>query len=204
MPASDGAAFVSSMDKMLCGLERDLQLSAVELEGVRAELVKDLRAIGRNNLGNIGTIRQGGTRILVPSPQTTAALGITSQRSEDRFSRFRLQWLNRDQLAERIGAGFSAAEVAEFHRHSNRLARNAREFLREIAELEPSLEAEVEATIAQIEDAKQDLLKLEVKSFTRLTETLGRAANNRMTRVQAGAAIDTFDINRSLFNQSLL
>lgn len=204
MPASDGASFVSSMDKMLCSMERDLKLSATEVGGIREELTRDLRAIGQSELGNLGTIRQGGTRILTPSAQTVRALGATSQRSEDRFSRFRLQWLNRDQLAERVSAGFSSADRAEFHRHSNRLARNAREFLREIAELEPSLEDEVEATIAQMEDAKNDLLKLEVKSFTSLTEHLGRAANNGMTRAEASEAINTFDINRGLFNQSLL
>jgi len=102
------------------------------------------------------------------------------------------------------GSAFTTPDRAEFHRHSNRLARNAKEFLREIAELEPELADEVEATIAQIEDARNDLLKLEAKSFTSLTETLGRSANNRMTRAQAGAAIDTYDINRQLWNQSLL
>ncbi|KKN16093.1 hypothetical protein LCGC14_0979480, partial [marine sediment metagenome] len=104
MPASDGEAFVGAMDKMLCGLERDLQLSATELEGVRSSLVNDLRAIGTEDLGKLGTIRQGGVRILTPSSQTIRQLGLTSQRSEERFSRFRLQWLNKDQLSQRISA----------------------------------------------------------------------------------------------------
>ena len=41
MPASDGDAFVGAMDKMLCSMERDLQLSATEIEGIRSEMVQD-------------------------------------------------------------------------------------------------------------------------------------------------------------------
>lgn len=204
MPASDGEAFVESMDKMLCRLERSLQMSAAEVEGIRTTLADDIRGIGSEGLAGIGTLRVGGQRILVPSTAATQQVGITSQRSQERFSRFRLQWLNKDQLQERVSAGFGAADRAEFHRHSNRLARNARDFLREIAELEPSLQEEVDATIRQIDDASNDLLKLELRSWTTMGETLGRAVSNRMTRAQAEEAVKTYDINRNLYNLSLL
>jgi len=204
MPAKDGAAFVSAMDKMLCGMERDLGISALEMEGIRGGLVNDIRGIGADGLGKMGTLQVGGQRILVPSADTIKQIGITAQRTEERFSKFRLQWLNKDQLAERVSAGFTAAERAEFHRHSNRLAKNAKDFLNEIAELEPDLQEEVNATIGQIDDAKNDLIKLELKSWTKMDETLRRAALGRTTRTAAGASIQTYDLNRNLFNLSLL
>ena len=76
MPASDGASFVGAMDKMLCGLERDLQVSAVELEGIRAGIVKDLQAIGQDGLGNIGT--------MIPAPDRLAEPGQHSPAAQDR------------------------------------------------------------------------------------------------------------------------
>lgn len=204
MPAANGAAFVGSMDKMLCGLERDLLASQVEIEAIRASLVGDMRGIGADGLGRMGGLRVGGQEIIRPTSPNLAALGITSQRSEERFSRFRLQWLNKEQLEQRISAGFSAAQRSEFHRHSNRLAVNARSFLREIQELDPGLSDEVEATIKQIDDAKNDLLKLELKSWTKLDETLRRGMGNGLTRTQLADSIQTYDLNRNLFNLSLL
>lgn len=204
MPASDGAAFVGSMDKMLCGLHRDLLASREELAKIRDDLVKDIRGIGRRGLEQMGGVRVGGREIIRPTSENLRALGITSQRSEERFSRFRLQWLNKEQLEQRISSGFNAAERAEFHRHSNRLARNARSFLREIQELEPSLNDEVEATIAQIDDARNDLLKLELRSWTSLDERLRRGMGNGLTREALGESVKTYDINRNLYNLSLL
>jgi len=204
MPAPNGAAFVGSMDKMLCAMSRDLAISRGEIEGIRSELVGDMRRIGGDGLDKMGSVRIGGRQIIRPTSPNLRRLGITSQRSEERFSRFRLQWLNKDQLEQRISAGFDAAQRAEFHRHSNRLARNARSFLREIQELDPGLSAEVEATIAQIDDARNDLLKLEVKSWTKLDETLRRGMGNGLTREALGDSINTYDLNRNLFNLSLL
>ena len=192
------------MDKMLCGLNRDLLASKAELEAIRQELVKDLRQIGADGLGRMGAIRAGGAQVLRPTSENLRALGLTTQRAEERFSRFRLQWLNKEQLEQRISAGFSEAERAEFHRHSNRLARNAREFLREIQELEPSLDDEVEATIRQIDDARNDLLKLELRSWTQLDEKIRRGMGNGLTREAVGDVIKTYDLNRNLYNLSLL
>ncbi len=204
MPAADGAAFVGAMDKMLCGMERDLGISALEMEGIRSGLVNDIRGIGADGAAKMGTLQIGGRHVLVPTEANAKLIGLTAQRTEERFSRFKLQWLNKEQLEQRISAGFSAAERAEFHRHSNRLAKNARTFLDEIAELEPDLQEEVDATKAQIDDASNDLTKLELRSSTQMDETLRRSMLGGATREATGASIKTYDLNRNLWNLSLL
>jgi len=204
MPASDGELFVNSMDKMLCGLERDLQLSAKELEVIRGELVKDLRSIGGGGVGKLPTLRVGGQRILVPSEETARIIAGVRQGAQDRLGLFSIKWLDTNNLAGRIDSGFSKAEVGEFIRHSNRLTNNTRAFLQEIAEADPSLEAEVAATLVQLEDARNDILKLEAKGSTGMSETLSRATGGRLTRAQAQSGVDTFDLNRGQWNLSLL
>lgn len=204
MPAANGEAFVTAMDNMLCGLRADQLASKAEIESIRRELVRDMRTIGASGLASMGGLRVGGQTIIRPTSQNLAQLGLTSQRSEERFSRFRLQWLDKEQLSSRVSSGFSKAQQTEFHRHSNRLARNAKEFLREIQELEPSLGDEVEATIKQIDDARNDLLKLELKSWTQLDERLRRGMGNGLTREVLQESIKTYDLNRNLFNLSLL
>ena len=204
MPASSGEAFVDSMDKMLCGLERDLQLSATELEVIRGELVKDLRSIGGGGVGKLPTLRVGGQRLLVPSEETSRIIAGVRQSATDRLSLLNIKWLDKNDLSSRIGAGFTKAEVGEFIRHSNRLSRNMRTFLQEIAEDDPSLEAEVNATLVQLDDASNDIIKLESRGVTGMDETLGRAVGGRMTRAQAQAGVDTFDLNRGQWNLALL
>ena len=192
------------MDKLLCGLERDSELSLREVEGIRGGLRKDIQGIQRDALDKMSTGREGRARVLLPTRANIQSANLASTRTRERFSNFRLQWLDKANLDAKIKNGFTRAQQAEFHRHSNRLARNAKEFLQEIAELEPSLQEEVDATIAQIDDASMDLLKLELSSWTKVQENLGRSVNGRMRRVAAGDAIRTYDLNRNLWNLSLL
>jgi len=204
MPAANGPEFVSAMDKMLCGLEKSRLASVAEIDAIRGELVRDVRRIGADGLGKMGRVRMGGGQILVPTSSNLKQLGITSQRTEERFSKFRLQWLDKEGLKGAVDRGWNAADQREFHRHSNRMANSARDFLREISELEPSLEDEVNATIAQIDDARNDLMKLELKSWTQLDEKLRRSMGAGMTKSGAERSVQTYDLNRNLFNQSLL
>lgn len=204
MPAASGGAFVGAMDKMLCGMSSDLGISRAEIEAIRGDLVGDVRKIGGDGLAKMQGVRVGGAQIIRPTSANLKQLGITSQRSEERFTRFRLQWLDKDNLNQKITQGFSKADQADFHRHSQRLARNAKSFLREIEELDPSLEDEVEATIRQIDDARADLLKLELKGWTQLDERLRRGMGNGLTRDALGDSVRTYDLNRNLFNLSLL
>lgn len=204
MPAENGEKFVSAMDKLLCGLERDSETSVSELESVRKTVMNEIKAAQNAALDRMATGRVGRSRVLLPTRANISAANLASTRVRERFSSFRLQWLNQENLQQKIQAGWTRAQQNEFHRHSNRLARNAKSFLQEIGELEPSLQDEVAATIAQLEDARNDLLKLEVRSWTRAQETLGRSVNGRLTRVAAGDAIRTFDMDRNLWNLSLL
>lgn len=203
-PRVSAEEWVGAADDMLDGLERDVQRSRAEVAPLRLHLVAAAREAGQLALGGMKTARVGRTRILVPTPGNTKRVSVASERVKERFSRFSLQWLDKGQIKQKISEGWEKADQAEFFRHSNRLARNARMFLERTKELEPSLDEEVDATLAQLEDAKNDLLKLEVRSLTTTSENLLRNIGGRTTRETAKADIQTFDLDRNLWNLSLL
>lgn len=196
--------FFKAADGLLKRLERDALANKKEVQGIRDELVAASKKDSSRALAGMKTTAFGRTRVLVPTPKNLQRLNLASQRTRERFSRFKLQWLNKGEVRSKISQGFTAADQANFFRHSNRLARNAKLFLAQIAELEPTLKDEVDATVRQINDASNDLLKLEIRSFTTARETLLRAVNGKMTRSEAEDAIRTFDLNRNLWNLSLL
>lgn len=184
--------------------ERDVERSRREVEPIRVELTKAAREEGQKALGQMKTIRVGRTRKLTVTTENRKRIDRASAAQEQRFSRFRLQWLDQGQVRRLISKGWEEADQREFFRHSNRLARNARLFLERIGELEPSLKEEADATINQMRDARNDLLKLEVRSFTQLAETLERNLVGRSDRPAAGEDIRAIDLDRNLFNLSLL
>lgn len=196
--------YLKASDKLLKNLERDALANAAEAEAIRREMVAGIRAIQVGAVQGMKAARVGRARILVPTGTNYQKVNLAASRTRERFSKFRLQWLDKAVVRDRISQGWTKADQREFFRHSNRLARNARTFLREIAELEPSLEEEVRATTQQIDDGSNDLLKLEVRSFTRVSENLRRAVNGRMTKAGLGRTAQTFDLDRNLWNLSLL
>ena len=198
------ADYVEAADAFLDGVARDLATSRREMEPVRVAMVQAVRDAMRSGINQMQTAKVGRARIIIPNPRNRAIADKVSRRVEERFSRFRLQWLDQDQLRKRISEGWTKAQRTEFHRHSNRLARNARLFLERVQELEPSLADEVQASLNQLKDARNDLLKLEVRSFTKANEQLLRNINGRATKGEALADVQTFDIDRNLWNLSLL
>ena len=196
--------YLDAADDLLVGLEGDAITNREEVQPIRAQLAAAAHEVGIRALGRMQTARIGRTRILIPTAKNTREALGASERVKERFSKFKLSWLDKEQTKRLITDGFSKADQRNFFRHSNRLARNARGFLNRIGELEPTLKDEVDATLRQIDDAKNDLAKLEVRSWTKMQETLLRNVNGRQTRTAAGDAVQTFDINRNLFNLSLL
>lgn len=204
MPATP-EEYLSAADAFLGRVEQAKLASREELEPVRQELAGQLRADAKQATANMGTINLGNRRVLVPNNENLKKLNLTSRRSRERMSNFRLSYLDRAQVEELRGNPDAIpTNPRKFIRHSRRLARHARQFLRDIQELEPDLEEEVQEALAQIEDNDMDLLKLDVKSFTRMRETLVRGAQGRKTKETVNKEIDAFDLNRNLWNLSLV
>ncbi len=202
--AVDVDEYLESVDLLLGRLERDADLNAREVEAIRRDLVGDIRDIGASGAGRLRTARLGRIRILIPESENFRRIGLTSRRVKERFSRFKLEWLSKKDMRGLVDGPLDEISKKRFIRGSRRLARNARSFLKEIEELEPTLAEEVQATLRQIDDAEMDLLKLEVRSWTRVNENLRRMVNGRLTKAKATGALRRFDVNRNLFNLSLL
>lgn len=201
----DANQFMGAADALLKKLEDSGLLSKKEEEKTRKDLAKQIRDEAKEGAKGLGTIKVGAARVLVPTSANLRQINLISERSRRRFSNFRLQWLSPRQVRKlRADGGMQGTKPGEFIRHSRRLARHVRSFLGQIKELEPSLEEEVEATLLELEDAQNDLLKLEVASFTSMRETLVRAVNGRMRRSELVQEIEGWDINRHLWNLSLL
>lgn len=196
--------YLDAADKLVEGLEKSAATNKREVASFRLQLTAAAREASRAALDRMQTIRQGRTRILAPTATNRREAIGASERIRERFSRFSLQWLDKAEVRRLVSQGFTAAQQRDFFRHSNRLARNARTFLNRLGELEPSLEEEIEATISQIDDARNDLTKLEVRSWTKAQENLLRNINGRQTRERARQDVQTFDIDRNLYNLSLL
>lgn len=192
-------------NQLLERLEAGQLASREEMDRARVSLEGDLRGDVTEGLERLQTMKVGRARVLIPSTANLAAINLASQRARERFSRFSVRYLNRDQVREAVERGdFEGLDVGQFVRHSRRLARHVRTFLGQMGELEPALRDEIAATLEQVEDARNDLLKLEVRSWTNARETLLRMAQGRTERAKAGEQVRTFDLNRNLFNMSLL
>lgn len=203
MPISEDD-YIKASDDLLERLERDADINKREADQLRRELVQDIRNIGATGTDQLTVTRIGNTRVLTPNTDTFRKIGLTSKRAERRFSDFRLQWLSKENIRALTGGELADVPPGRFIRSSKRLARNARIFLREIEELEPSLSEEVEAAIRQIDDAENDLLKLEVRSWTRIDENLRRSVIGRVRRTTARSQLRAFDVNKNMWNLSLL
>ena len=191
------------------GLLRKLEASALvsknELEAVRRDLVAQLKDEAKKTAGALDVMKVGSAKVLVPTSPNLRKINLLTERLREKTSAFRLQWLDKNAVKKlKVDGAMEGLKVGNFVRHSHRLARHAREFLGQIAELEPDLEEEVQQTLIELEDNKLDLIKLETKSWTRLTETLLRGVNGRIKRGEVVKQIDAFDINRDLWNLSLL
>lgn len=196
--------YLGSLDTFLGKVAESRLASKQELEGVRADLTKQVRDDAKAGANALGTVQVGTTKVLIPNSANLKALNLGSQRSRERMSNFKLNYLNRDQVSQLTNLNSTPEDTSKFIRHSRRLARHAREFLKEIQELEPDLEEEVSETLMQLEDNDMDLLKLEIKSFTRMRETLVRAVQGRKSKETVLKELDAWDINRNLWNLSLL
>jgi len=193
-------------DKLLSDLSASRLLSQRELEGVRRDLQAGMRADARAGVEAMQSAKIGRTRVLVPNSRNLEQAGIVSRRTRQRMSAFRLRYLDPSKAREMIRLGQIPDDPSSFIRHSRRMARNARDYMRRLGELEPSLvdDDEYQATMAQLEDDNLDLLKFEVKSFTRSRENLQRMVNGRMQRSAALKNIDRTDLSMQLWNQSVL
>lgn len=196
--------YLGSLDSFLGKIAESRLASKNELEPVRVELAKQVREDAKAGARAMGTVTVGGAKVLVPSSENLKRLNLASKRSRQRMSDFSLRYLDRDQVAQLRNLNSTPEDTSKFIRHSRRLARHAREFLAEIQELEPDLEEEVQATLTQLEDNDMDLLKLEIKSFTRMRETLVRGAQGRKSKEVVLKELDAWDINRNLWNLSVL
>ncbi len=196
--------FVEASDDFLAKMEASKLVSANELEAVRKELVRDIKREARGTVKGLQTAQVGASRVLVPNSENLKKINLSTERVRNRMSSFRLNYLDRDQVKLLTEDGTMNDDPKKFIRHSRRLARHSREFLNRIKELEPELEEEVDIALQQIEDNDMDLLKLEVKSFTRIKETMLRGVNGRKQRGEVLREIEDFDIDRGLFNLSLL
>lgn len=224
------ADYLSAADQLLGRLERDLALSKEELEPLRKDLVSKSRNDAGRAIGGMKTAKVGNARIVMPTSENFKRLGVATERTKERFTNFQLQYLDKKDVQKAIREARRAEkklrerikdpverdrllqkqrrdrvrQQKDFVKYSNRLASNARDFLAEIQELEPTLQEEVQETLRQIDDAENDLLKLGVKSFTDLNERLRRTTNGRIARGPAQESVRAFDVNRNLWNLSLL
>lgn len=196
--------YLDAADVLLRKLEEAKLASKKELEPVRQELTQQIKGDNAGAVERMQTINLGGNKVLVPNAANLRALNLSSNRSRERFSNFRLHYLNREQVDQLTADDSIPGDTRQFIRHSRRMARHAREFLGALQELEPDLEEEIQETLAQIEDNDMDLLKLQVRSFTRMRETLLRGAQGRKTREAVSAEVEAWDLNRNLWNLSLV
>lgn len=204
MPIDDPEKFLQEGDSFLKKLEASRLVSARELESVRSDLASQLRADTTAGAEALQAAGVGGTRVLVRTADNARRVQLTSNRVRQRFSDFRLSYLDRAQVNELTASDTLPENPQKFIRHSRRLARHAREFLGRLQELEPTLDEEIQETLLQIEDNDMDLLKLEIRSFTRAQETLGRGMGSRARRSDVIREARDTDLNRSLWNLSLL
>jgi hypothetical protein len=195
--------FMDAAESFLRDVEASKLVSQAELASVRRELVRDVKREAKQTVKSLQTAKVGNAKILVPNSENLKKINLSSERIRTRMSSFRLSYLDRTQVANLTADGTLSGDPRKFIRHSRRMAKHTREFLKEIAEEEPSLQEEVDATLGEMEDNDMDLLKLEVKSMTRMKETMLRAVNGRKQRGQVLKEIDDYDMNRSLFNLSL-
>lgn len=205
MPEIDPQGFMLAAEGLLGKLEASSLVSKKELESIRQDLVRQIKSEALFGASKLGTAKIGSTRVLVPTSGNLRKINLISERTRTRMSTFRLNYLKPSQIKKlRLDGGLGDAPAGEFIRHSRRLARHAREFLTQIKELEPSIAEEADAALAQIADNDMDLLKLEMKSFTRMKETLLRNVNGKQRRSKLIKDIQAFDIDKSLWNLSLL
>lgn len=202
--AADPAEVLEAADNMLGRLEQSKLLSQRELGSIRNDMVRQIRGDMRRGVDRLQTMRVGSARVLVPNSANLERARITSRRVQQRMSAFRLRYLDKETAKAQVRAGTMPQDPGQFIRHSRRLARHTREYLARIGELEPSLQEEIDATLRQIDDNDMDLLKLEIKSMTRAQENLQRMVNGRMRRSDASNVAEAFDLNRGLWNLSLV
>lgn len=205
MPITDPQEFLGAADAFLADVEQSKLVSRDELEAVRVDLAKQIRDEAAKGAQGLATTSVGGVRILIPNSQNLRDINLISERTRQRMSNFKLSYLTREQVDElRDGPTALSDDPQKFIRHSRRLAKHSREFLTRIKELEPDLEEEVDQALMQLEDNEMDLLKLEVKSFTRMRETLLRSVQGKKERGQVLKEIEAFDLNKNQWNLSLL
>ena len=202
--ASQEEDFVDAADSFLAKIEASRLVSEKELEAIRRDLVRDVKAEVRKTVKGLQTTKVGAAKLVLPNSANLRKINLSTERVRTRMSSFRLSYLDRSQVGKLKADGTMTDDPKKFIRHSRRLARHAREFLTRIGELEPSLQEEIDATLLQLEDNDMDLLKLEVKSMTRMKETMLRAVNGRKERGQVLTEIDDWDLNKQLWNLSLL
>lgn len=198
--------YLHAADTLLGAIERGAYANEREAEVVRQDLNAAARGDAARAVERSQPVRSARVAALAPTTQTRAQISAATESTRQRFTEFRLRYLDRAAV-ERLRQGSPEAlpgDVRSFVRYSRRLAREVRAFLREIGEEEPSLQEEVEETLEQVEDAKNDLVKLEVRQWTRVSESLLRSAGGGWTREQASRAIDHVNLDRNLWNLSVL
>ncbi len=195
---------MEAAEDFLKKIEASKLVTQEEQEQIRKDLVADLKAEAKKTVNSMATTKFGGTQVLVSNADNKRKVKLSTERMRKRLSSFRLSYLSPEQVNTLKADGTLTDDPKKFIRASRRQARHAREFLKQIGELEPSLQEEIEATLDQINDNDMDLLKLEVKSMTRLTETMNRAILGRKERGEVLKEFDDWDINRQLWNLSLL
>ena len=197
--------YLRASDAFLAKLEAAGVVDKKEEESTRKSLARQVRNEAKRSARNLETAQVGGSKILVPTSANLRLANLISERTRRRMSDFSLSYLNPQQVRElQANGSLQGTSAGQFVRHSRRSARHMREFLGRIGELEPDLREEVDATLAEIEDAKNDLLKLEIRSFTQMRERLVRSINGREKRSALVKEIDAWDLNRSIWNLSLL
>lgn len=202
--ATDPVSYMDAADDFLSKMEASKLVAKAELETVRKGLVRDIKREAKDTVKSLQTTRIGAAKVLIPNASNLKKIGLSSERVRSKMQSFRLNYLNRDQVTALTDAGTMPEDTSKFIRHSRRLARHAREFLTKIKEESPELQEEIDATLLQMEDNDMDLLKLEVKSMTRMKETMLRAVNGQKERGQVLKEIEDWDLNKQLFNLSIL
>lgn len=202
--AVNATEYMEAAGALLGKLEKSSQVSKNELESVRVELARGIRGDATAGAPGMQTLKVGSAKVLVPNLANTKLSGLVAERSRKRFTNFRLNYLSPDQVQALSQADTTPKDTRKFIRHSRRLARNAREFLARIQELEPDLAEETREALKQINDNDMDLLKLEAKSFTRMRETWLRGINGKKQTSEVVKELEAWDLNRNLWNLSLL